>query len=108
MAHYLSDLDASELMTVLSSNYVIDACGGAVRFITETLPGKAVCAIREQGGVLYIVVDLEKPLAHRHARQMIREWRASFAGSVVMDNEPIVLEPLTPEPVGPSVLNLVS
>lgn len=110
MAHLLSEHDVSELVSVLSASYVVDACGGTVRIITAPLPDKAVCVIRDGGdGLVYMVVDVEKPLAYRHARQMLREWRSGYVEPVVTDNGAIELVPLsrTPEPDGPCTLILV-
>jgi hypothetical protein len=108
VAHYLTDRDASGLMSILSCRHAVDLGEGVGRLLTGPLPGKAVCAIQEVDGLLYFIVDLEKPLAHRHARQMIREWRAGFAATVVVGDEPIDLVPVTPEPEGVCSFSYVS
>lgn len=108
MSRFLSDSNTAELMSVLSSKYVLDVCEGTGTIITAPLTGKAVCAIVEHDGRTYFVVDLEKPLAYRHARQMIREWRAAQYGTVLVGDEPIDLVPVMPEPEGPCLLSHVS
>lgn len=98
----LSDSETSELMTLLSAKYVVDCFGGTGTIITAPLDGKAVCAIVEHEGRMYFFVDVEKPMAYRHARQMIREWQAAKLDA------PVDLVPSTPEPQGPCLLSRVS
>lgn len=102
MTHTLSAAEMHELTTVLSSSYEMDLCGGAVRLITTELPGDAVSVLVRQSTPsdparshrMVLIIDLEKPLAHRHARQMISEWRAGFLEPHVEDDGSVDLRPL--------------
>lgn len=99
MAHLLTEREITEIVAVLSTTYVVDICGGSTRIISAQLPGKAVCAAKRADDRLFIVVDLEKPLAHRHARQMLREWRDGFYEPVVdRTTGTVELVPLSPTP----------
>jgi hypothetical protein len=44
-----------------------------IRVITDTLPGRAICSATIVDDVLWLVLDLDKPSAPRHALAMIRE-----------------------------------
>jgi hypothetical protein len=47
-----------------------------IRVVTDTLPGRAICTATIVDGVLWLVLDLDKPSAPRHAVVMIREAAA--------------------------------
>lgn len=49
-----------------------------IRVVTDTLPGRAICTATVVDGVLWLVLDLDKPSAHRHALAMIRETKAKM------------------------------
>jgi hypothetical protein len=38
-----------------------------IRVVTDTLPGRAICSATIVDGVLWLVLDLDKPSAPRHA-----------------------------------------
>lgn len=103
MNYQLHERALHEVMGVLSARYAIDLCGGHVRLITAPLPGKAVCAIQWHQGVLCVLVDVEKPDAHSHAREMLRQWHGS--ASVPPLNE-VALTPVTDQPGGDSPVSL--
>ena len=66
-----------DLLSFLSGEYVIELCGGKVWLYCTSLPVDTVSAACSTGdGVLHVFVDLDKPGAYAHARQMLREWLA--------------------------------
>jgi len=48
-----------------------------VRVVYDWLPGRSICAATIANGLLWLVVDLDKPSAHRHALAMVRETMAT-------------------------------
>lgn len=69
----LEDAALTELEQVLDT-YRLSLVG--VRVVCDTLPGRAICAAAVVDGVMLLVLDLDKPSAHRHAVAMLREWGA--------------------------------
>lgn len=98
VAHLLSGREISQIVSALSATYVIDIADGAATLLSGSLPGKAVSAIQRVDDHLFFVIDLEKPLAHRHARQMIRQWRDGYYEPMVNAVGTIELVPLEPTP----------
>jgi hypothetical protein len=105
--YQLNDEAVHEVMSVLSARYAIDLCDANIRLITAPLGGKAVCAVQWHQGVLCVVVDVEKPMAHSHAREMLRQWQGLVEAPPL--NE-VSLAPVRPEPEDdtPVRLSLVS
>lgn len=98
MAHLLSGREINQIVSALSATYVIDIGDGAATLLSGALPGKAVCAIQRVDDHLFFIIDLEKPLAHRHARQMIKQWRDGYYEPMVNAVGAIELIPLDPTP----------
>lgn len=63
-----------ELERVLGSGCV---SMDAVRIVYDSLPGRAVCAAAVVDGLLWLVLDLDKPSAPRHALAMMAEAGAT-------------------------------
>jgi hypothetical protein len=70
----LADDAYYELERVLGSGCVST---DAVRVVYDSLPGRAICAATVADGLLWLVVDLDKPSAHRHAQAMMAEAGAT-------------------------------
>jgi hypothetical protein len=51
---------------------------GLIEVRYRPLEGRAVCAAMTVDGVLWVVIDLNKPNALQQAREMLEEWRHSF------------------------------
>lgn len=62
-----------ELPLALRHRTSIVLAGGRVTILGRPLAGCAVCCMTVIDDDLWIIVDLEKPLARRHARAMLRE-----------------------------------
>lgn len=85
----LADAAFDELERVLDSGCIsLDQ----VRVVYDSLPGRAICAATYVAGLLWLVVDLDKPSANRHALAMIRETKA--ACEEVVGDLPRVRAPL--------------
>jgi hypothetical protein len=70
----LADAALSELEQVLDSGCVSME---RVRVVYDSLPGRAICAATVADGLLWLVLDLDKPSAPRHARAMILDAQGS-------------------------------
>lgn len=70
----LADAALAELEQVLDSGCI---SMDRIRVVYDSLPGRAICAATVVDGLLWLVVDLDKPSANRHARAMILEAQAS-------------------------------
>lgn len=70
-----------------------------IRVVCDTLPGKAICAATISDGVLWLVLDLDKPSAPRHALAMIREAKDALCA-----DEQLLIPP--PRPVSRAPLAL--
>lgn len=95
-----------ELSAALAGTYSMTLCGGAVRLLCRQLPGRTVSALLRISGVLYVILDLDKPCAVREAWTMIQEWRTSYVQPRVSPDGSVDLIPLArlPEPPGPASL----
>lgn len=66
-----------DLLSFLSGEYTVELCGGKAWLYCTQLPGDSVsAAIQGDDGVIHVFLDLDKPLAYAHARQMLRQWLA--------------------------------
>jgi len=52
-------------------------CEGFIEVRCRPLGGRAVCAAVTVDGVLWVVIDLDKPHALEQAGEMVEEWRRS-------------------------------
>ncbi len=98
MIHLLDQSALDELSAALSGSYSMTLCDGKVRLLCRPLPGRAVCVAKQVDGVLYVVIDLEKPHALREARAMLEQCRADFVEPVVTEAGNVQLVPLRPLP----------
>lgn len=81
MMHNLIGADGFHaLQHALCGTYSLPVCQGKARVVAAALPGRAICAAATVAGILWVVLDFDKPSAHRHARVMLREWRETFLG----------------------------
>lgn len=67
------EIDISELLVALKSCSV--SLPG-VQVVCDTLPGRSICAATIVEGVLWVVLDFDKPSAPLHAHAMVREAMA--------------------------------
>ena len=67
------DIDVSDLLVALKSCSVSFP---GIRVVCDTLPGRSICAAAIVDGVLWVVLDFDKPSAPLHAHSMIREAMA--------------------------------
>lgn len=83
----------AEVLTALDSRFVAQFAGGAIRVLSRSLPGKAVCAIlpEQPDNVLRIVFDANKPNALCHTRAMLEEWWESYAEPVAFPDGSVEL-----------------
>jgi hypothetical protein len=65
----------NELEEVLSAGCITLR---GVRVVYDSLPSRAICAATVVDDVLWLVCDLDKPSANRHALAMLREVRDSI------------------------------
>lgn len=72
MPNQLHPRDSADLLRFLGGEYVTSLCDGRVMVIGTKLDGSAVCAMARVNGVLYVLVDFDKPAALAHARAMLR------------------------------------
>jgi hypothetical protein len=72
--------------TVGSSDLTL--CEGFVELRFWPLDGRAVCAAMTVDGVLWVVIDPDKPNALQQARDMLEEWRARYLQSTVTEASP--------------------
>lgn len=98
MIHAMSNEAVEAMQAALCGTYSLDINNGEARIVCAPLPGRALCAAaKAPDGVTWFVVDLDKPMAARHAWAMLREVRTEIFHEAV------------PEPVrGPCPLRLVS
>jgi hypothetical protein len=90
----LDGTSMEELSCALAGSYSLTLCGGKVRLLCRSLPGRAISALQRVGEVIYIFVDLDKPSAPRTAWEMIQDWRASFLEPNITDTGTLQLIPL--------------
>lgn len=70
----LADAAMREVEQVLGSGCIsLDA----VRIVYDSLPGRAICSATVADGLLWLVVDLDKASAPRHALTMLAESQAT-------------------------------
>jgi hypothetical protein len=70
----LADAALGELEQVLGSGCIsLDA----VRIVYDSLPGRAICSATVVDGLLWLVVDLDKASAPRHALAMLADADAT-------------------------------
>lgn len=65
------------LHTLGADEYEVPMPGGRGTLVFTRLPGRCVSAAVEDNGHLWVMIDLRKPSAHRHAWLMV----AKIAGS---------------------------
>lgn len=64
-----------DLVSFLSGEYVVSLCAGKAWLYCTCLPADTVSAATQTpDGLLHLFIDLSKPDAHRHAREMVRQW----------------------------------
>ena len=64
----------NSLLAALTGQYTMTLCGGRAELHCDSLPGDTVSAAARVDGVLHVFIDLDKPSAAKHARQMLLEW----------------------------------
>jgi len=77
MPHRIESDGVSELLATLGvREYILPMPSGNATLVCTQLPGDCVsAAVRdEEDGHLYVLLDMHKPFAHAHARQMLHEW----------------------------------
>lgn len=88
----LADAALKELDQVLNSGCI---SMDHVRIVYDSLPGRAICAGTVDDGLLWLVVDLDKPSAHRHVRAMLLDIQgtdyAEEAGRALNARAPLAL-----------------
>ena len=100
MRSSLKPAHLAEVLTALDSRFVAQFAGGAIRVLSRSLPGPAVCAILPAlpDNVLRIVFDANKPNALCHTRVMLKEWWESYAEPVAFpDGSVELVRPPCPE-----------
>lgn len=81
MIHVISTEGALALQAALSGTYSLELNGGEIRVVCNWLPGRAVAAATQDlDGVVWVCIDLDKPLATRSGWAMLREWRKKYLG----------------------------
>lgn len=60
----------------LSGAYRLTLCDGHVQVICRHLPGRAIATAVALGETLWILIDIDKPSATLHAREMVLTWFA--------------------------------
>jgi hypothetical protein len=60
-----------------------------IRVVYDWLPGRAICSATLVDGTMWLVVDLDKPSAHRHALAMLQD--AARSEAVLESVEPLTL-----------------
>jgi hypothetical protein len=76
----ISSEDGQDLLAFLNSEYVVSLCDGRAWLYCTCLPGDTVSAAAQtHDGLLHLFVDLNKPQANRHAREMMRTWLGADA-----------------------------
>lgn len=85
MTHFLDESCLDELLVALSGCPGAGAgasdltlCEGCIELRVRPLDGRAVCAALTVDGVLWVVIDQNKPNALVQARNMLEEWRLSY------------------------------
>jgi hypothetical protein len=68
-----ADAALNQLEQVLKSGCV---SASEVRIVYDTLPERAICAATVVDGIVWLVVDLDKASANRHALAMFHEIQA--------------------------------
>jgi hypothetical protein len=64
-----------DLLSFLSGEYTVELCGGKAWLYCTQLPADTASAAVQCGdGVLHVFLDLDKPGAYAHAREMLRTW----------------------------------
>lgn len=64
------------LQMALSGSYRLALCGGLIQVMCRPLPGRAIAAAFNYCDTLWVVLDLDKPSAALHARQLVCRWFA--------------------------------
>jgi hypothetical protein len=89
MHHFLDESCLEELLAALLGFYDPTAgssdltlCEGFVELRFWPLDGRAVCAAMTVDGVLWVVIDPERPNALEQAREMLEEWCARYLQSM--------------------------
>lgn len=70
----LNDDDRQAVGDVLSGRFIVQPTP-RVTVVGAPLPGRVPAALACQDGHLTVVVDVDKPGAHRHARALIDDWQ---------------------------------
>jgi hypothetical protein len=79
----IATLSGSSNLTSGSSDLTL--CEGLLEIRGRPLDGRAVCAAMTVDGVLWVVIDLDKPNALAQAREMLEEWRTSHLKRTVTE-----------------------
>jgi hypothetical protein len=93
--HFLDEFRLEELLAALPGSHDPTAawsdltlCEGFVELRFRPLDGRAVCAAMTVDGVLWVVIDPDKPNALEQARDMLDEWRTSYLQPTVTEARP--------------------
>lgn len=79
MSHLVSDPNTANLVAAaLGGNYHA-RIGPNAHLIVHSLPASLVAAVTFLRGVLWIVVDIDKPRAMAQAREMLRQYWGDMA-----------------------------
>ncbi|MGR7026732.1 hypothetical protein [Geodermatophilus sp. URMC 62] len=95
MTHFLDESCLAELLAALSGRHHLPAgssdltlAEGFIEVRCRSLEGRAVCAAMTVDGVLWVVIDPDKPNAVELACEMLEEWRARYLQSTVTEAYP--------------------
>lgn len=88
MPHLLNSDALDALARALCGTYTLPLCEGGAQVVCAALPGRALVTATRRDGVLWVVLDLDKPAAPRHARAMLREWRDLYLAGFDAVDEP--------------------
>jgi hypothetical protein len=85
VSHLVDESCLDELIAALSGPSTLPAgssdltlCEGFLEVRCRPLDARAVCAAMTVDGVLWVVIDLDKPNALGQAAEMLEEWRTSY------------------------------
>jgi hypothetical protein len=77
----------SDCSDLTSGSSDLTLCDGFLELRCRPLGGRAVCAAMAVDGVLWVVIDPDKPNAVGHAREMLEEWRTSHLQPTVTETQ---------------------
>ncbi len=99
MTHFLDEACLAELLAALSGCHHLTAGSsdltlleGFIEVRCRPLEGRAVCAALTVDGVLWVVIDLDKPKALEQAREMLEQAREMLEEWCTHHLQPTVTE----------------